>query len=251
MQAYQRVVADLSAAFRFAPTAWRRAWWVLAPVGVAWALALSPGRGRTWTVIALAFSLLGSAELYRISTTAKAAAWAADVWRLALVWILTLALFAVLASLLFVVFLASAYAVASAGAGFDAADVRTWAPAVDARGRLVLAVVAGVGVGLLSWAMTRVALAPAATVAARRLRVLNTWPLTRRLGWSLLFSRLVIGGPVLALVYVVARQPRVDAAAAAPGAWMLGALAGLVIAGVWLPLNTGLMAYIYQQRASH
>jgi hypothetical protein len=175
---------------------------------------------------------------------------AAATARLAIVWLLTLAFFAVLASLLFVVFLSSAYAVASAGAGFDAADVRTWAPAVDDRGRGVLAVVAVVGLGLLAWALTRVALAPAATIASGRVRVLNAWPLTRRIGWALLCARLAIGVPALAAAALALGAPRAGAAATAPGAWMLGALAGLIVGGVWLPLNTGLMAYIYVRRAN-
>ena len=251
MQAYQWVVADLRAALKFAPAAWRRAWWVLVPVCLTWALAMSPDRGRAWTALAVTFTLVGSAELYRIATPGIAITLAAVVGRLAIVWLLTLAFFAVLASLLFVVFLSSAYAVASAGTGFDATNVRTWAQAVDDRGRVVLAVIAAIGLSLLSWAMTRVALAPAATVASGRVQVLSAWPLTRRIGWSLLGARLTISAPAAGVAVLATRAPRVSGAAMAPGAWMLGALAGLIIGGLWLPLNTGLMAYIYRRRAHH
>jgi hypothetical protein len=250
MQAYQWVVADLRVALKFAPAAWRRLWWILAPGCLAWALAMSPDRGRAWTALAVTFTLVGSAELYRIATPGNPTALAAGVGRLAIVWLLTLAFFAVLASLLFVVLLSSAYAVASAGTGFDASDVRTWAPAVDDRGRVVLAVVAAVGLGLLSWAMARVGLASAATVATGRVRVLSAWPLTRRIGWSLLGARVAIGAPAIGLAVLATGAPRASGAPGAPGAWMLGAIAGLVIGGVWLPLNTGLMAYIYQRRAN-
>jgi len=249
MQAYQWVVAGLRAALKFAPTAWRRRWWVLAPVCLAWALAMS-SRTAAWTDLSLVFTLVGSAALYRIAIPGSASALAAGVGRIAIVWLLTLAFFAVLASLLFVVFLSSAYAVASAGVGFDASDVRTWAPAVDDRGRVVLAVVAVIGLSLLSWAMTRVALASAATVATGRVRVLSAWPLTRRIGWSLLGARVAIGAPAVGVAVLAIGAPRVGGAAMAPGAWMLSALAGLIIGGVWLPLNTGLMAYIYGRRAN-
>jgi hypothetical protein len=248
MQAYLWLVADLRAALRFAPAAWRRAWWALIPACLAWAMAMSPDRAAAWTGLAVTLALIASAELYRMATPGSATALGPSVARLALVWLLTLAFFAVLASLLFVVFLSSAYAVASAGVGFDASDVRTWAPAVDDRGRMVLAVVAVIGLGGVSWAMTRVALAPAATVASGRVRVLSAWPLTRRMGWGLLCARVVIGFPPLALAALALREPRVAGAAMTPGAWMLGALAGLTIGGLWLPLNTALMAHIYERR---
>jgi len=249
MQAYQWVVADLGAASKFTPAAWRRAWWVLIPACLAWALAMSPGRNPAWAALALVFTLVASAELYRIATPGPATALAAAIGRLAVVWLLTAAFFSVLASLLFVVLLSSAYAVASAGAGFDASEVRTWASAVDSRGRVVLAVVAAVGLGLLGWATTRVALASADTIASGRIRVLSGWPLTRRIGWSLLCARLAIGVPAVALAVLAIRAPRVGGASTAPGAWMLGGFAGLLVGGVWLPLNTGLMSYIYKRRA--
>lgn len=249
MQAYLSIAADLRAGFLFVLPAWRRAWWALIPICLAWTMALSPDRGPAWTGLALLLTLVGSAELYRIAAVANQTALGAGVARLAIVWMLSLAFFAVLASLLFVVFLSSAYAVASAGAGFDASEVRTWASAIDGRGRVVLAGVAAVGLGLLAWAMTRIALASAATIATGRVRVLSGWPLTRRIGWSLLCARLAIGVPAVGLAVLAMRAPRIGGASTDQGAWMLGAVAGLLVGGLWLPLNTGLMTYIYERRA--
>jgi hypothetical protein len=250
MQAHMSVVADSRAALKFAPVAWRRAWWALIPTCLTWALALSPGRAAGWTALALVSTLFASAELYRIATPGKIGARGAAVGRLAVVWLLTLVFFTVLGSLLFVLFLSSAYAVASAGAGFDASEVRTWAQAIDDRGRVVLGVVAFVGVGLLSWAMTRIALAPANTVAVGRVRVLSAWPLTKGIGWSLLCVRVAVTVPAVGVAALALSEPRAGGADMAPGAWMLGALCGLMIGGVWLPLNAGLMANIYQRRAN-
>ena len=250
MQAYLSLVADLRAALKFAPVAWRRAWWILIPICLAWALAMSPDRAAAWTGLAMVFTLVGSAQLYRVAAAGIAPALATATIRLSVVWLLTLAFFAVLGSLLFVVLLSSAYAVASAGVGFDPSDVHTWAPAIDDRGRVVLAVVATIGLGWLAWAMTRIALAPAATVFTARVRVLSAWPLTRRMGWGLLCARLAIGIPAIGVAVLALREPRIGGAAMAPGAWLLGALSGLIIGGVWLPLNTGLMAYIYHRRVN-
>jgi hypothetical protein len=250
MQAYLWVVADARAALTFAAVAWRRAWWALIPTCLAWALALSPDRAAAWTALSLVSTLVTSVELYRIATPGDTGNRGAAVGRLALVWLLTLAFFTVLGSLLFVLFLSSAYAVASAGARFDPSEVRTWAPAIDDRGRVVLGVVAAAGVGLLSWAMTRVALAPAATVASGRVRVLSTWPLTKRIGWGLLGARVAVAAPAVGVAALALGGPRAGGAAMAPGAWMLGALCGLMIGGVWLPLNAGLMAHIYHRRVN-
>jgi hypothetical protein len=189
-------------------------------------------------------TLLASAVLYRQAGRAAGQPLGLAVWRLLMVWLLTLAFFTVLASLLFVVLLASAYAVASAGSGFSPADVRTWAAAVDARGRAVLAIVGAAGLAALAWAMTRVALGPAATVALGRLRVLSAWPLTRRLGWRLLAARVAILAPA-AVLAALAQQ-----VSDRWGAWFLAIIAGLALGGLALPLNIGLMTYIYQRRAT-
>jgi hypothetical protein len=250
MQAYLRMVAGLRAALGFAPAAWRGAGGVLIPACLAWGMAMSPQRSAAWTGLALVVTLVASAELYRIAALGNAGRIAPRVGRLSIVWLLSLAFFAVLGSLLFVVFLSSAYAVASAGAGFDGSQVRTWAPAVDDRGRVVLGVVAIIGLALLAWAMTRIALASAATIATGRVRVLSAWPLTKGLGWGLLCARAIVAAPAVGAAVLALGGPRTRAAAMTPGAWMLSAFAGLVIGGVWLPLNTGLMAYIYGRRAN-
>lgn len=246
MKVPQSMVAELSAASRFARLAWRdKLGWRVFIVGVFWALALVFPERPQWPAFAVAASLVASASLYRQAVSGRAGGLFAACVRLAAVWLLSLAFFAVLAALLLVVFLASAYAVASAGVGFDPAQVRTWAPAIDDRGRVVLGLIAAFGLSLLGWAMSRIALASAATSASGRIQVLTTWPLTRGQGWRLLLQRLLIAAPVLILAPLALHAAR---SAFGPGAWMLGAAAGAAIGALWLPLNCGLMAYIYSRR---
>ena len=190
--------------------------------------------------------LVASAVQYRITLATSDRGIANVVLRLGAAWILTLVFLVVLGSLLFVVFLSSAYAVASAGSGFVSSDVRTWASAIDGRGKIVLGVVGLVGLASLAWALTRVSLAAAATVAHGKLQVLSAWPLTRRLAWRLLLVRLAIVAPFAVLC---AWAWRTSIGNPALGAWLLPTTAAASLIGVWLPLNTGLMTYIYRSRA--
>ena len=83
-----------------------------------------------------------------------------------------------------------------------------------------------------------------------RVRVLSAWPLTRHKGWTLLCTRALLALPAIAATSLSLVQPRPVGAAPPAGAWMLCAFGGLIIAGLWLPLNTGLMAYIYRRSAA-
>ena len=238
--------AALRSAAETVPWLWRKSWWVVAPAIVCWAVALSPLHAGQWTVLAMLIALVASAVQYRITLATSDQGVASDVLRLGGAWILTLVFLMVLGSLLFVVFLSSAYAVASAGSGFVSSDVRTWTSAIDGRGRIVLAVIGLVGIASLAWALTRISLAAASTVARGQLQVLSAWPLTRRLAWRLLLVRLVIAAPFAVLC---AWAWRASAGFPAAGAWLLSTAAAASLIGVWLPLNTGLMTYIYGCRA--
>ena len=238
-----------AAAANLAP-AWRRAWWILVPCCVAWGVSASPFGGVPWFCLAMMLTLVASTLLYRAALRIGGPL-ALGVGRLLATWLLTAAFFGVLALLLFVVLLCASYAVASAGAGFVPSDVKTWAAAVDERGRVVLAVVGLVGVASLFWALTRVALGPAATVARGRVQALSAWPLTRGLGLRLLATRALVALPAAIALAFAWRIGTCTATRAGAGAWVVATIAGLAVGALWLPLNTGLMTYIYERSAAN
>jgi hypothetical protein len=165
--------------------------------------------------------------------------------RLAAVSTLTCVFLAILILLLFVVLLCLAYAAASAGRGFDAANVGTWGKAVDARGRLVVSVATMAGAGAIVLAAIRISLAEAASVAGDKVQVLSTWGLTRRRLAAIGGGNLLIAIPPTAVLLAT----RVGMAANAGAlAWPL--ICGVVLAGVWLPMHVGLMAYVYGRPAA-
>jgi hypothetical protein len=228
---------------------WRKGWWVLAPAIIVWTAAMSPLHAGLWTILAVLSVMAASAVQYRYVLGRSDQGVASVVLRVGGAWILTLVFMVVLGSLLFVVFLSSAYAVASAGPGFVSSDVRSWASAVDGRGKVVLAFIGMVGLAWLAWALTRVSLAAASTVARGKLQVLSAWPLTRRLAWRLLLVRLAIVAPFAILCARAWRASTGSGPTTEFGAWILSIAAAVLLIGVWLPLNTGLMSYIYQSRA--
>ncbi len=241
------VFAACRAALAFIAPAWRGSGLTIALGVLVWTAALSPLHEPLLVVAALCLSLVVSADLYRQACGGAARGLVGGVARLCAVWLLSLTFFSVLGLLVFVVLLASAYAVASAGPGFVSSQVSTWAPAIQGRGRLPLALVGFGGLAILGWAATRVALAPAATIARGRILVLATWPLTRHLGWRLLAARMVFAVPFASLAVLAIRAGR--APSATVEAWALAFAAGLLLTGVWLPLNVGLMSYIFERRA--
>jgi hypothetical protein len=154
------------------------------------------------------------------------------------VWLLTALFMAILAALAFVVLISAAYAVASAGPGFDARQVLTWAPAIDTRGRLVLAAVAA-GVGLvMAWAWTRTSLAEAASLAGERIEVLSSWKATSGIAWRLLLAQLIVAAPLL-----------LGSFASRLGVWGMPLIEGAILGGLWLPMSAGLMAYAWRTAA--
>jgi hypothetical protein len=252
-------IADgLASSARFVATAWRQAWAALALACLACGGLLSAidlGAPAAWKAAWLGAALLAvtiaRGVLYRQALGRSGAGpgglqWRRTEWRLLAVWLLTALFLAILALLLLTALIAAAYAVASAGAGFVAAQPATWGPAVDGRGRLVLGAVGAAGAAAFAWAALRLCLAPAATVARGRVQVLSAWPLTRRRAWRLRLALAVAAAPaaiVLAAVSIAgeAAPPSPVTAAA------IGLAQGLAVGGLWLPMSVGLMAYLYRR----
>jgi hypothetical protein len=253
------VVGAIGAAWRFLATAWRRAWAAMLIAAVVFgalsALGLwsprSPWRLEALLAVA-AVSAMAEGALYRVALGAgrpgpAGLQWGRPEWRLGAVWGLTGAFLFVLGMLAFVVVLATAFGVATSGRGFVMALPATWASAVDGRGRAIVGVVGAVCLAGLVWAGTRVALGAPASIDRGKVQLLATWRASRRLVLPILLGRLLLGvGPMglaAALLWVAARGGHPS-----PGlAWAASLLAGLVLAGLWLPLSVGLMAYLYRR----
>ena len=238
------VFGGVVAAARFLPVAWRASWAALVLAGVAVALALAGG-GGWWLAMAL-LALIARGGLWRLALGVGQPGpgglqWGRIEGWLAAVWALTALFLAILGMLLLVVLLCCAYAAASAGRGFDPAQVVTWASAIDGRGRVLLGVVSAIGGGALTWAALRTSLAEAASVARDRVQVLAAWPLTRGRTLGLLAANLAIAAPAIGAVLV---RP------AGPSSWPWALLAAAAVVGLWLPMNVGLMAYFYRRSAT-
>lgn len=254
------IIGGLAAAVRLVPIAWARAWTALAPALAVLTIALGLNLfapGQAWRPAALAAALaalvIAQGALLRLalSTDGRQSAGprlGLGECRLVAVWALSAVLMFVLGLLAFVVTLSFAFAIASAGHGFVTALPMTWARGVDERGRLVMGVVAAACLTGLIWVIIRIALAGPATAGRGRVQVLASWPLTRGLVLVILVARCLLWTAPLALAAVA-----VTLGARAPGAgpvlvWTGSALAAVLVAGVWLPLDTGLMAYLYRSR---
>ncbi|MDB5481524.1 MAG: hypothetical protein JWO83_2577 [Caulobacteraceae bacterium] len=253
-------IAAVGAAWRFLATAWRQAWAAMlltgALIGALGALGLwaprSPWRLEALLVVAAAAAMAEGA-LYRIALGKERPGpaglqWGRAEWRLGAVWGLTAAFLFVLGLLAFVVVLATAFGVATSGRGFVMALPATWAAAVDARGRAVVAVVGALCAAGLVWAGTRIALGAPASIDRGKVQLLATWAASRRLVAPILLGRVLLGVGPIGLAWVLLR-------AASRGGHPVGALplwaaslgAGFVLAGLWLPLSVGLMAYLYRR----
>ncbi len=165
------------AAVRFAPVAWRGAWAALLLTAGATAAVLAAivgGQGigpvLLWLLVAFSASLVARGALWRLALQhghlgPGGLQVGAVEGRLAAVSVLTGVLLAILIVLLFVGLLCLAYAAASAGRGFDPANVATWGSAVDSRGRVVMSVATMAGAGAIVLAAVRISLADAVCVA--------------------------------------------------------------------------------------
>lgn len=236
------MLGGLAAGWSFLGPAWRGAWAALTPAGLTVGIGFARSSGALLALGAAA-CLVAQGALWRLATGGGGLGpgglqWGRLELRLAAAGLLSGAFLFVLGLLAFVVVLGFAYAAASAGPGFDPADVATWAPAVEDRGRILVTAVGLVAATALIWAATRISLAFAATAARGRVQVLATWPLTRGRAARILAARaLALAGP--AAVIALAAQ-------AAP-VWLARLVAGLAAAGLWLPLDVGLMAYLHRQ----
>jgi hypothetical protein len=253
-------IAATGAAWRFLATAWRQAWAAMlitgALIGALGALGIwsprSPWRLEALLTIAAAAAMVEGA-LYRIALGKgrpgpAGLQWERAEWRLAAVWGLTAAFLFVLGLLAFVVVLATAFGVATSGRGFVMALPETWAGAVDSRGRAVVGLVGAVCLGSLVWAGARIALGGPTSIDRGKVQLLATWAASRRLVLPILLGRVLLGvapiGLAGALLWAVSRGGhRADA----PLLWAANFAAGLALAGLWLPLSVGLMAYLYRR----
>lgn len=234
------ITGGLAAAGRFLTRAWVTAWAALTLSVVTLIPALSLG-GLAFWIAAAAVSLIARGALWRLASgrgrpgPGGLQVGAMEV-RLAGVWGLVGLFLSVIGLLALVFLLCCAYAIASAGRGFDPSQIASWAPAITGPGRAVLGAVGGLCAIGLVYAVSRISLAEAATAYRSKLQVLSSFALTRRRALSLAIAQLILAAPAIGLfVWGAARSSR-------------GALAvaeGFVIGGLWLPMSIGLMAYAY------
>jgi hypothetical protein len=245
------ILAALRSAAAFLGIAWRRAWLAMLLAAAASAAALATrGRpdGGLWLAAVAVAVIVASGALWRLGLeragTGPGGLQAGRVeLRLIAVTGLSVVFLMVLATLAFVVLLAFAYAAAASGRGFVASDIATWAPAVDSRGQVVVTAVAGLCALGLAWASARISLAAPATIVRDRVQVLATWPITRGQAWRLLGANLIVTAvPALAIAGLLQTS-----ASRASLALPAQAAAGLVFAGLWLPLVIGLMTWFYRR----
>ncbi len=245
------MLGGLAASWNFLGPAWRGAWaalplaTVIIGIGFARPSALAPP-------LAAGAYLVAQGALWRLATGEGGLGpgglqFGRLELRLAAVWLLSGAFLFVLGLLAFVAVLGFAYAAASAGPGFDPADVATWAPAVEDRGRILVTAVGLIAATALAWAATRISLASAATAARGRVQVLATWPLTRGRAGPILLARVLAGAGPAALVAIAALAARPGSGGASGLRWIAGLVVGVAVAGLWLPSSVGLMAYLYRQ----
>ncbi len=250
-----RAPSAINAALTSLSQSWRRGWAALGPAALLLAtthvLRDQVGSTALWAVLmvgALLWTIQAQAVAYRLALGLSPPPLAGarvtrDVPRLIAVWLLQSLLLAILTALMLTVVGAVAFGIASVGHGFLAAEPRTWTPAMGPVGRPLAGAVALAGLAGIVWVKARLGVSPAATVDRQAIQVLSAWPLTR--------------GRVLAVVAAMA----VAAAPTAALAWGLGVagglhtwpgalLLGLMAIGVTLPLNAGLMTYLYRRSTS-
>nr|MDQ2860998.1 hypothetical protein [Pseudomonadota bacterium] len=86
--------------------------------------------------------------------------------------------------------------------------------------------------------------------ARGRVQVLSAWPITRGRAWPIAAAVVLIGlGPALLLAALSLPAPMPAGHSAAIAA-AIDLARGLVVAGLWLPLEAGLMAYLYRRLAA-
>ncbi len=232
------VIGGLDAAARFLPRAWRAAWGGLILASAAIALALAHGSLAVWFA-ALTMVLIARGGLWRLASGAKPVGPAGLQFgvieaRLAGVWLLSALFLGVLLLLAFVLLLCGAYAAASAGRGFDPANVASWVPAIVGGGRVLLGAIAGLCAAGIVFVAVRISLAEAATVHRSKIQVLAAFALSRGRTLALAAAYVIVAAPVIILAAWCMIHGYTNVWAAAEG---------LAVGGLWLPTSVGLMAY--------
>ncbi len=252
----------LGQALRFLASAWSRGWGALVLSSLLIATAL---RFRLAAPMSLPTSLIGltalltfvavQGGLYRPALGKGPFGRAglrlgAPELRMAAVWALTAIFMFILFLLAFVVVMAFGFAVASSGHGFVLTKGATWTNGVGLPAKVLVGLVATASLWGLIWAGAKIAFGAAATIDRDKVLVLATWPETKGLMAPIVGGRLLLAViPLAALAGAGALLLR-----GTPGdsvmTWVAGLAVGLAISGLWLPLDVGLMAYLYHRRLS-
>ena len=174
--------------------------------------------------------------------------WGREEWRLLAVQLLIAVVMTVVAAVMFVVVGAVALGVArSAAPNFDATSLQAWRAALSGPGGILASLAPLASLALLAWIGLRLALAPAATVAARRIQVLSAFGLTRGAVLTLLLAGLVLAAPAV-IVTAALGYLRAVAGLAEPS-W-LPELASLALLFFYLiPVWTSALVDVYRRRA--
>ncbi len=236
---------SVAAAWRGLAAALRRAWAILGLAVLAASVAalgvLPPAAGFGILLICIAAAVISQVTLarqYLAETKPRSISIAA--LQVAASWLLAGIFLCILLSLVLVVAACLGYGTESAGVGFKGQDPTTWMKAVDGRGRIVLDVVAVVGSTGMAWVAGRIGLFVVATVAAGRIQMLSTWPLTRGRAWHLIAALVLALGPVGLVMAVLAAgnlvQPPISHVAQAVMALVIG-----------MPLFVGVTAHFFQR----
>ncbi len=244
------ITSALRAAMDTLARSWRGGWAALGPAALLLAASHLVRGQALWPVVAigaLIWLIQAQAVSYRAALGLSAPALAGarvtrDVPRLIAVWLLQTVLLAVITALMLTVVGAVAYGIASTGQGFTASLPETWIPAMGPVGRPIAGAVALAGLAGVIWLKLRLALSPAATVHRQAVQVLSAWPLTRGRVLAILAASLTAAAPTLAVVGL--------ARLLGAGGGLAGVLISLTSVGVTLPLNAGLMTYLYARSAS-
>jgi hypothetical protein len=249
------LASAISATVRFLSTAWRGAWaaLLLTAAGTAGSVrAISGGEtagaAAVWVLSTVALAVVARGALWRLALTTGRPGrgglqFGAVEGRIAAVWVLSLLFLMIVGLLLLTGLLCLVYAVASAGRGFDPANASTWAPAVDGPGRILIGAAMLAGTATLAWMALRISLAEAASVADGKVQVLSAWRRTRGRMATIAAGNLILAALTTgALLIVPAGGGGAD--------WLRALVYGIVVAGAWLPLQVGLMAYAYERHAA-
>jgi len=143
--------------------------------------------------------------------------------------------------------------VAGAGLGALTADAtpESVAAAVGPGGRTAVAVLLILFVVGLLYFSVRISLAAPATIARKRVTVFQTWPLTKGQFWPILAASILVGLPAIGAGIITTLLTGIlggsaDNPLALPQAIAVGVVQGVVTGFIVLPLNAGLVAFLYR-----